>query len=56
MDPDASLDRLLDAAIAGDAEELRWAADDLAGWLERGGYRPRDPRPPAPNRLARPPS
>jgi hypothetical protein len=46
MDPEACLSRLIDAAVAGDAEELRWAADDLAGWLERGGYRPHDPRPP----------
>jgi hypothetical protein len=50
MDPDACLDRLIDAATTGDAEELRWAADDLAGWLERGGFRPRtpayDPDPP----------
>lgn len=44
MDPDACLSRLIDAAIAGDAEELRYAADDLACWLERGGYRPYDPR------------
>jgi hypothetical protein len=44
MDPDACLARLLDAAVSGDADELRWAADDLAGWLERGGHPPRDPR------------
>jgi hypothetical protein len=44
MDPDACLDRLLDAAVAGEADELLWAAGDLAGWLQRGGVPPRDPR------------
>jgi hypothetical protein len=44
MDPDACLDRLLDAAIGGDADELREAAAELSAWLEVGGFPPRDPR------------
>jgi hypothetical protein len=44
MDPEACLDRLLDAATSGDADELRGAADDLAAWLQDGGFPPRDPR------------
>jgi hypothetical protein len=44
MDPDACLARLLDAATRGDADELADAAADLAGWLQRGGFPPRDPR------------
>jgi hypothetical protein len=44
MDPDACLARLLDAAVAGDAEELLAAAGDLAGWLRHSGYPPDDPR------------
>lgn len=44
MDPDACLVRLLDAAVAGDAEELLAAAGDLAGWLRHSGYPPDDPR------------
>jgi hypothetical protein len=44
MDPDACLTRLLDAAVAGDAEDLLAAADDLADWLRHGGYPPKDPR------------
>jgi hypothetical protein len=44
MDPDACLDRLLDAATSSDPDELRCAADDLATWLERGGAPPADPR------------
>lgn len=44
MDPDACLDRLIDAAVAGHAGELAWAAAELAGWLRRGGFPPRDPR------------
>jgi hypothetical protein len=46
MDPDACLDRLIDAATSGDADELRCAASDLAHWLERGGFPPSDPREP----------
>jgi hypothetical protein len=44
MDPDACLDRLLEAAVNRDPEELLGAAADLAEWLRRGGVPPRDPR------------
>jgi hypothetical protein len=44
MDPDACLDRLLDAAVDRDPGELLAAAADLAAWLRRGGFPPRDPR------------
>lgn len=44
MDPDACLDRLLDAAVNRDPTELLAAAADLAAWLRRGGFPPRDPR------------
>lgn len=40
MDPDAALARLVEAALDGDAAELRAAADDLAEWFERGGFKP----------------
>jgi len=50
MDPNTCLQRLLDAicgyyACAGDAardhrDAAREAADDLCGWLGRGGYQP----------------
>lgn len=44
MDPDACLDRLLEAAVNRDPAELLDAAADLAEWLRRGGVPPRDPR------------
>jgi hypothetical protein len=44
MDPDATLARLLEAAAEGNADEVREAAEDLATWLERGGFPPKDPR------------
>jgi hypothetical protein len=44
MDPDACLDRLLDAAVGRDPDTLIDAAVDLAQWLRRGGFPPRDPR------------
>jgi hypothetical protein len=44
MDPDARLDRLLDATVNGDPDELLAAAADLAAWLRRGGFPPHDPR------------
>ncbi len=47
MDPDACLARLLDAAVAGDAEEFANAGEDLYDWLRGGGFAPRDPRTPA---------
>lgn len=44
MDPDACLDRLLEAAVNLDPNALLDAAADLAEWLRRGGVPPRDPR------------
>lgn len=43
MDPNTCLDRLIQAAVDGDAVELRAAAEDLATWLEKGGFPPRLP-------------
>ncbi len=47
MDPDACLARLIDAAVAGDAEAFANAGEDLYDWLQAGGFAPRDPRTPA---------
>ena len=44
MDPDACIDRILSALNRKDAEEAEDAAEDLLGWLGRGGFRPRRPR------------
>jgi hypothetical protein len=44
MDPNATLARLIDAAVIGDIEEMLNAVDDLARWLGRGGAKPNDPR------------
>ena len=44
MDPDATLARLIDAAVNGLPDALREAANDLALWFERRGYSPLDPR------------
>ncbi len=44
MDPNATLARIIDAAVAGDADELRDAANDLAVWLTKGGFAPDEPR------------
>lgn len=40
MDPNACLARIVRAAVENDPAELREAADDLAGWLESGGFAP----------------
>jgi hypothetical protein len=40
MDPNATLERIIDAAVSGDASELMDAAADLANWLRQGGYAP----------------
>ena len=40
MDPNACLERLVDAAVEGDAAELMAAAEDLADWLRKGGFPP----------------
>jgi hypothetical protein len=45
MDPNATLARIIEAAVAGDADELYQAAEDLTDWLERDGAPPDDPRP-----------
>ncbi len=42
MDPNTTLQRIIDAALSGDAAELRDAANDLAEWLERGGFAPNE--------------
>ncbi len=44
MDPTAALNRLIDAAIAGDYDEMIEAAQDLSRWLATGGFAPQDPR------------
>jgi hypothetical protein len=44
MNPDATLANLIDAAIAGDAEEVKDYAGILSDWLKGGGLAPRDPR------------
>lgn len=44
MDPDAALAKLIDAAVEGDTTDLLNAADDLASWLDHGGFAPSDPR------------
>jgi hypothetical protein len=44
VDPDACLARLLDAAVAGDADGLAEVVGDLVAWLRAGGFPPRDPR------------
>jgi hypothetical protein len=44
MDPNATLDRLLDAIMDGDMTEAGYALEDLTGWIYKGGFKPRDPR------------
>ena len=44
MDPTATLNRLIDAAVAGDPGEMSQAYWDLTGWLQAGGFPPDDPR------------
>jgi hypothetical protein len=39
MDPNACWQRFLDAC-ADDEEEARFAIEELAGWLRRGGFPP----------------
>ncbi len=45
MDPDATLARIIDAAVGSDANDLIEAAQDLAEWLDNNGFAPQDPRP-----------
>ncbi len=40
MDPNATLQRIIDAAVAGDIGELVEASIDLAAWLKSGGFPP----------------
>jgi hypothetical protein len=44
MDPNATLARIIDAAVAGDIEALADAVADLTVWLAQGGFKPSDPR------------
>jgi len=44
MDPDACLVRLFDALAEGDREEAGAALIDLADWIAKGGFLPKDPR------------
>lgn len=41
MDPDACVNRLLEALGDRSREEAEEAADDLNEWLEKGGFEPR---------------
>lgn len=45
MDPNETLARIIDAAVAGDRRRLAAAAVDLTNWLRNGGFAPDDPRP-----------
>jgi len=40
MSPSAALLRLLRAVHDRDADEIREAAEALAGWIEKGGFTP----------------
>ncbi len=40
MDPDACFSELLDALATGEGDEAHDHADDLLGWLDRGGFFP----------------
>jgi hypothetical protein len=40
MDPNACIDRIIDALIDGDLEEAREAMVDLQSWIARGGFLP----------------
>ena len=42
MDPNACLDRIINAKLFNDMEELYWAIEDLLGWLRMGGFAPND--------------
>lgn len=44
MDPNVTLNTLIDAAVAGDRRKLSATAEDLFVWLKSGGFTPRDPR------------
>ena len=40
MDPQATLDRMLEAVRLGEADEAGEALDDLVDWMARGGRAP----------------
>ncbi len=46
MDPNATLNRLIDAATTRDQDpqDILDAAEDLVDWIDRGGFLPDDPR------------
>lgn len=44
MDPDATLARIIDAAVSGNHDDLLDAAEELADWLGADGFTPKDPR------------
>lgn len=44
MDPNVALAEIIDAAVKGDAREMLFLASDLAIWLTKGGFPPKDPR------------
>ena len=44
MDPNACLDRFIDAVMDRDLDEILEAARDLQGWIAAGGFTPDDPR------------
>ena len=46
MDPEATLRVIINAACEGDAEQLRESANDLANWIEAGGFAPGRPSEP----------
>ena len=44
MDPNETMHKLIDAAIAGESYQFRYYADILFEWIEYGGFPPTDPR------------
>lgn len=40
MDPTAALRRILEACLDDDRDEVLDAMQDLAGWIEKGGFLP----------------
>ena len=44
MDPNATLNELLDAIYAADADAALDAAEALVEWIDSGGFAPTDPR------------
>jgi hypothetical protein len=44
MDPNAVLQRFLDALASGDRDEATTALSNLQAWIAKGGFLPADPR------------